>query len=95
MTLSRHQIRSILSQPLDDLAITIVDHRDPSLVNIKGSIESETRNTITIQLDSRTITVSKLAGRFKLFTDSACFVIDGILLEGKAKRRSKRKLRHW
>ena len=86
-------IREIIDYPLSGHTITIVEHSDRSFVKLQGKILEETKQMILINCTSGDKWVSKLQGIF-LFQEYG-IKIDGKLLVGTSKNRSKRKLRSW
>ncbi len=92
----RKTILSILSNPLDNLLITIDVHSNQSMNSLKGKVINETKFMINILTDSETcISIPKRGGKFILSSGKLKFTIVGELLIGNAKTRSKKKLRNW
>lgn len=92
----RKYVKSILHNPLDNLVILIDTHSDHSLISVTGKIISETKFMINLLSHKRgLISIPKQGGKFVLTADKIKISIEGQLLVGTPKSRSKKKFRDW
>lgn len=91
----RSQIRSIINKSLNDLEVKVINHSDPSYIDLQGIIIEDNANTIMIDDGDKQLLVPKEYSTLEFRIENLVFQLDGNLLLGSLKRRKKRKLRNW
>ena len=88
----RYTKRNLPYHELIGLQVLIKDHTDPTLVNVRGKVINETRNTLVIETEgNRRIIVPKLGGTFLFEIPKYGFVsIEGDTLIGRPEERLRR-----
>ncbi|NDB54622.1 hypothetical protein EB169_02215 [archaeon] len=71
-----------------------IDHTDSKLIGITGHILNETKTSLLIDADSKKY-ISKKDGHFRIYGEEISFQVQGQLLVGVPKKRSKRKHKNW
>jgi len=92
---SHHDILHLLHTDLTGFHIRILRHSDPKFRDLEGLVIKETRQMLLLQINQDQIMVSKQPGLFEITLETGSCHLEGYLLEGDAKRRSKRHLRRW
>lgn len=94
--ITKKQIQNnFLSTELVDIPIKVIEHPDPTVIGIKGTIIEESKNMLKIESDDRVIQISKSHAKFGFVFNGQKLVVSGDLLIGLAKQRSKRKHKNW
>ena len=94
MTIDKEKILHIINKDLTGYKLEIVSHTDSKLIGITGHILNETKTSLLIDADSKKY-VSKKDGHFRIYGEEISFQVQGQLLVGVPKKRSKRKHKNW
>lgn len=94
MSINKEKILNIINNDLTGYKIEIISHTDSNLMGIIGLILNETKTSLTIDFDGEK-KISKKDGHFRIYSEEISFQIQGQLLVGVPKKRSKRKHKNW
>ena len=94
MSINKEKILNIINNDLIGYKIEIISHTDSNLMGIIGLILNETKTSLTIDVDGKK-NISKKDGHFRIYSEEISFQIQGQLLVGVPKKRSKRKHKNW
>ncbi|MEK9716459.1 MAG: ribonuclease P protein subunit [Candidatus Heimdallarchaeota archaeon] len=94
MSIKKERILHIINNDLSGYKIEIISHTDSNLIGIIGLILNETKTSLTIGSEGQK-NISKKDGHFRIFTEEISFQVQGQLLVGIPKKRSKRKHKNW
>ena len=94
MTIDKEKILHIINNDLTGYKLEIVSHTDSKLIGITGHILNETKTSILIDAASKKY-ISKKDGHFRIYGQEISFQVQGQLLVGIPKKRSKRKHKNW
>ena len=94
MSINKGKILNIINNDLTGYKIEIISHTDSNLMGIIGLILNETKTSLTIDVDGKK-NISKKDGHFRIYSEEISFQIQGQLLVGVPKKRSKRKHKNW
>lgn len=94
MTIDKEKILHIINNDLTGYKLEIVSHTDSKLIGITGHILNETKTSLLIDADSNKY-ISKKDGHFRIYGEEISFQVQGQLLVGIPKKRSKRKHKNW
>ena len=94
MSINKEKILNIINNDLIGYKIEIISHTDSNLMGIIGLILNETKTSLTIDFDGEK-KISKKDGHFRIYSEEISFQIQGQLLVGVPKKRSKRKHKNW
>lgn len=94
MSINKEKILNIINNDLTGYKIEIISHTDSNLMGIIGLILNETKTSLTIDVDGKK-NISKKDGHFRIYSEEISFQIQGQLLVGVPKKRSKRKHKNW
>ena len=94
MSINKGKILNIINNDLTGYKIEIISHTDYNLMGIIGLILNETKTSLTIDVDGKK-NISKKDGHFRIYSEEISFQIQGQLLVGVPKKRSKRKHKNW
>ena len=94
MSINKEKILNIINNDLIGYKIEIISHTDSNLMGIIGLILNETKTSLTIDFDGEK-KISKKDGHFRIYSEEISFQIQGQLLVGLPKKRSKRKHKNW
>ena len=94
MSIKKERILHIINNDLSGYKIEIISHTDSNLIGIIGLILNETKTSLTIGAEGKK-NISKKDGHFRIFTEEISFQVQGQLLVGIPKKRSKRKHKNW
>ena len=94
MTVDKEKILHIINNDLTGYKLEIVSHTDSKLIGITGHILNETKTSLLIDADSKKY-ISKKDGHFRIYGEEISFQVQGQLLVGIPKKRSKRKHKNW
>ena len=94
MSINKGKILNIINNDLNGYKIEIISHTDSNLMGIIGLILNETKTSLTIDVDGKK-NISKKDGHFRIYSEEISFQIQGQLLVGVPKKRSKRKHKNW
>ena len=94
MIIDKEKILHIINNDLTGYKLEIVSHTDSKLIGITGHILNETKTSLLIDADSKKY-ISKKDGHFRIYGEEISFQVQGQLLVGVPKKRSKRKHKNW
>lgn len=69
--------KSIVLQELIGLKVSVKNSRDPSRIGLKGTVIDETKATLKVKNDQKTVTVPKLGTVFSFRAGRKSFIVDG------------------
>jgi len=88
--------QSLLANEWIGLKVTVSESADPGVTGLSGFVRDETRNTFTIQTETRTIRITKLHTTFNtVLPNGEELAVNGSDLRYRPEDRVKKGLNRW
>ncbi len=87
--------RNIVLHELIGLRVNVVKSRDKKQVGTSGKVIDETKNTLVIETEDRTVQVVKAASAFRFYFGRKSFLVGGEEINFRPHERLEKSLKYY